>query len=96
MKHFLIYTEDKSGSLDIRKANRDAHLAWLGSDPKVDLISAGPWLDTDGLMAGSLVIVAANSLQTVEDWLENDPYKKAGLTGFLRVREYNWVIGAPG
>ena len=95
MTHFLIYTEDKPDSLSIRLENREAHLNWVMSHPKVKLISAGPWLDDAGDMRGSLLIVSADALETVETWLEQDPYNKAGLTGFKRVRKFNWLLGAP-
>ncbi len=95
MNHFLIYTEDKPDSLQIRQENRAAHLDWVRNDPKVTLLSAGPWLDDAGDMRGSLLIVGSDSLKTVEDWLAQDPYGKAGLTGFKRVRAFNWLIGAP-
>jgi len=95
MTYFLVYTEDKADSLSIRQTNRTAHLEWLRSDPNIELISAGPWLDDDEVMRGSLLIVKAADLKTVENWLNQDPYKLAGLTGFKRIRKYNWAIGAP-
>ena len=95
MTHFLIYTEDKDDSLSIRMENREAHLNWVTRDPNVQLISAGPWLDAAGDMRGSLLIVSADSLQIVENWLAEDPYNKAGLTGFKRIRRFNWLLGAP-
>jgi len=95
MTHFLIYTEDKPDSLHIRMAAREDHLNWVMGDPAVKLISAGPWLDDAGDMRGSLLIVSSDSLETVENWLEQDPYNKAGLTGFKRVRQFNWLLGAP-
>ena len=95
MTHFLIYTEDKADSLHVRIGVREAHLNWVQNDPNVQLISAGPWLDDAGDMRGSLLIVSANTLATVENWLKEDPYNKAGLTEFKRVREFNWLLGAP-
>jgi uncharacterized protein YciI len=95
MTHFLIYTEDKPDSLALRMENREAHLSWVMGDPSVQLISAGPWLDDAGDMRGSLLIVSADTLETVEGWLEQDPYNKAELTGFKRVRQFNWLFGAP-
>ena len=95
MTHFLIYTEDKADSLQVRLDAREAHLNWVRNEPKVELISAGPWLDDDGDMRGSLLIVKSDTRQTVESWLEQDPYNKAGLTEFKRVREFNWLLGAP-
>ena len=95
MTHFLIYTEDKADSLSVRTKAREAHLNWVRTDPNVKLTSAGPWLDDAGDMRGSLLIVEAPNLASVEAWLEEDPYSKAGLTGFKRIREFKWLIGAP-
>jgi uncharacterized protein YciI len=95
MTHFLIYTEDKADSLQVRMDAREAHLEWALNHPTVKLISAGPWLDDAGDMRGSLLIVEGTDLQAVEAWLEDDPYNKAGLTGFKRVREFKWLLGAP-
>lgn len=93
---FIVYTEDKANSLSIRQANRDAHLAWLKSDnPDVDLLTAGPWLDDDGVMRGSMLIVDAENKAVVETWLSADPYRDAGLTASTMVKAFVWAIGAP-
>ncbi len=93
---FMIYTEDKPDSLHIRKASRDAHLAWLKSDDApVKLLTAGPWLDDEQTMRGSLLIVEADAKADVENWLASDPYKAAGLTGSVTVKPFIWAIGAP-
>ena len=93
---FLIYTEDVENGLSIRKATRDAHLAWLKADnDTVKLLAAGPWLDDAGTMRGSLVIVEAASKRDVENWCERDPYKNAGLPKSVTIKAFNWVIGAP-
>ena len=55
--NIIVYATDKPDSLHIRKANRDAHLAWLTSDETVSVKVAGPWLDADGEMRGSLLIL---------------------------------------
>lgn len=93
---FIVYTEDNPDSLHIRKTNRDAHLAWLNTDnPDVKLLTAGPWLDDEEIMRGSVLIVEAESKGEVEAWLENDPYRKAGLPGKIMVKAFIWAIGGP-
>lgn len=93
---FIVYTEDKPDSLSIRKANRDAHLAWLKTDnPDVKLLTAGPWLDDDNVMRGSMLIVEAANKETVNNWLAQDPYRDAGLTASVMVKAYIWAIGGP-
>jgi uncharacterized protein YciI len=95
MTYFLVYTADRPNSAPLRQDNRDAHIKWLRSEPEVTLHIAGPWLDEDGEMRGSLLIVEAETKETVEDWLAKDPYRKAGLTASVTVQPYNWVIGGP-
>jgi len=92
---FIVYSEDKADSLHIRQAARDDHLAWLRAPSDVKLLIAGPWLDDDSVMRGSLLIVEAKDKQTVMDWLAADPYKAAGLTASVMVKAYKWVIGKP-
>jgi len=93
---FIIYTQDKADSLQIRKENRDAHLGWLKADtPDIDLLTAGPWLDDEGVMRGSMLIVEAADKPTVKNWLSNDPYRAAGLTDTTLIKAYIWAIGAP-
>lgn len=93
--NIIVYSTDKANSLPIRQANREAHLAWLRSDETVSVKVAGPWLDSEGEMRGSLLIVDAESLDAVKLWLSRDPYRHAGLTESTQVNAYNWVIGAP-
>ena len=90
---FIIYSEDKADSLHIRQAARDNHLAWLKAPSDVKLLIAGPWLDDEGVMRGSLLIVEAADKGAVLNWLASDPYKAAGLTATVMVKAYKWVIG---
>lgn len=90
---FIIYSEDKPNSLHIRQSVRENHLAWLKVSSDVKLRIAGPWLDDEGVMRGSLLIVEADNKQTVLNWLSTDPYKAAGLTASVIVKAYKWVIG---
>ena len=92
---FIVYAEDKPDSLHIRQSARDDHLAWLKTPSDVKLLIAGPWLDDESVMRGSLLIVEAADKQTVLDWLSHDPYKAAGLTASVMVKAYKWVIGKP-
>ena len=93
---FIIYTQDKPDSLNIRQASRDDHIAWLKTNnPEVKLLTAGPWLDDDEVMRGSLLIVEAAQKTDVEAWLATDPYRAAGLTGATQIKGYIWAIGGP-
>lgn len=90
MRVALICT-DKPGHIEVRKANRDAHLAWLKASGHVEM--AGPFLDQDGGMTGSLVVIEVADVATAEAWAAEDPYAKAGLFESVRIQEWKKVIG---
>ncbi len=89
MLHALICT-DKPGHLQVRKDNRDAHLAHLRADPFA--IQAGPLVDAAGEMSGSLIIFDTEDRTHVEAFVASDPYAKAGLFEDVRIEAWNRVI----
>jgi uncharacterized protein YciI len=92
--HFVIFAKDKPGALDVRMANRDAHIAFLKAGGAVTVKVAGPMLsDDEDMMIGSMLIVEAGSLSVVQKWAKADPYAKAGLSASVEIRPYNWAIG---
>jgi uncharacterized protein YciI len=86
-----LIAKDKSGALQTRKDNRDAHLAYIDSTGVV--AQAGPLLDEAGEMAGSLVILDVTDMTAAQDWAANDPYAKAGLFESVELVAWNKVIG---
>ena len=88
---FALMAKDKPGSLDIRKANRDAHVAYLKSTDAVEM--AGPFLDANGEMCGSLIILELPDMAAAEAWAANDPYKAADLFASVELTAWNKVIG---
>lgn len=82
---------DKPNSHSLRQANRDDHLAYVADTGVVEL--AGPFLDGDGNMSGSLLILLLDSMSDAENWAANDPYAKAGLFQSVTLREWKKVIG---
>ncbi|MEM1037237.1 MAG: YciI family protein [Pseudomonadota bacterium] len=89
---FLINARDKAGSLDVRMANRDAHLAYAKG--QMDRIKvAGPVLNEAGEMAGSTLIMEFETLDDAQAWAANDPYAKAGLFEHVEVIAYKWLLG---
>ncbi len=81
---------DKPGALQIRLDNRDAHVAYLKSSGVVT--QAGPLLDEDGQMCGSLVVLDVANMAAAEDWVALDPYGKAGLFKTVELIHWNKVI----
>lgn len=72
-----LIARDKSGALETRKANREAHLAYIAATGVVE--QAGPLLDADDQMIGSLIVLDVVDMAAAQDWAANDPYAKAGL-----------------
>ena len=78
MPLFVISWRDKPGSLDVRMAAREAHLAYAHDQgDRVKL--GGPYLDEAGQMSGSLIIYEAETLEEAQAFHAKDPYKLAGL-----------------
>lgn len=82
---------DKPGFLQTRLDNRPAHLAHIEQSGVVEM--AGPFLNPEGTMIGSLIVLSVDSMQAAEDWAANDPYAKAGLFESVTLREWKKVIG---
>jgi len=85
-----LMARDKTGALERRKANRDAHLAYIDATGVVE--QAGPLLDDDGQMIGSLVILDVKDMSAARDWADNDPYAKAGLFENVNLVAWKRVI----
>ena len=90
MRVALICT-DKPGALQTRMDNRAAHLEYISATGVVEM--AGPFLDAEGKMTGSLLVLSVDSLKAAQDWAAGDPYAKAGLFGQVDIREWKKVIG---
>ncbi|MDW3223661.1 MAG: YciI family protein [Paracoccaceae bacterium] len=86
-----LIAHDKPGALPIRQENRPAHVAYLKSGDAVQ--QAGPLLDDQGEMAGSLIILDVADMESAQAWVDGDPYGKAGLFASVRLVQWNRVIG---
>lgn len=93
MPFFTLTCLDKPNALDLRVATREAHLAFVASlDGAVKL--GGPFLDADGAMCGSLLIIEAEDLAGAQDIAARDPYGQAGLFQSVEIRPFRVTIGA--
>ena len=86
-----LMTTDKAGALQTRLDNRDAHLAYIAETGVVAM--AGPFLNEDGAMCGSLIVLDVEDMTAAENWAANDPYNKAGLFSDVRLQEWKRVVG---
>ena len=87
---FALICRDRPGARDIRKANRDAHLAYVADHP---ILLGGPMLDDAGGMIGSLLILDVDDRAAAEAFAASDPYATAGLFESVEIVAWKRVIG---
>ncbi|MET0546571.1 MAG: YciI family protein [Caulobacterales bacterium] len=79
---FVILASDRPGALELRLATRPKHIDYWNATGAVKI--AGAMLENynaDGNPKGSIVIVDAPDLATVNKMLADDPYTLAGVFG---------------
>jgi uncharacterized protein len=91
---YALICNDKPASLDIRMANRPAHIEFL-KELKENLKFAGPFLDGSGAMNGSLLVIEAVDESAAKLIADADPYAKAGLFQSVIIRAWRWAINNP-
>lgn len=91
MALFALTCLDKPDSLQVRLGARQDHLAWVGGTGMLKL--GGPFLDENGEMAGSLMIIEAEDMAAAKAFNANDPYTKAGLWRSVDIRPFRVTFG---
>ncbi len=91
MPYFVIDFRDKPNAFEVRAAAREAHLAYI-KDLGAQVKLGGPYVDEQGRMIGSLIIVEADSIEQVKALHDRDPYKQAGLFETSTITE--WRLSA--
>jgi uncharacterized protein YciI len=89
---FVLTCIDKPNALEVRLAARDAHLDYVRGSGLVKV--GGPFLDADGGMAGSMLIIEAPDLAAAQAFSAADPYAKAGLFASVDVRPFKLTLGS--
>ncbi len=93
--YFAIVCNDKPDSMDLRLANRAAHVDYLKARG-AGVMAAGPFTTEDGAaMTGSLIVLEAADLAEAQAFAAGDPYNKAGLFASVDIRPWKWTFGAP-
>lgn len=84
---YHILCHDKPNNLRTRLDNREAHLAMVEAVGD-RLFAAGPLLDANETMIGSVLIIDFDNDAEAQTFCEQDPYAKAGL--FEQVTVTRW------
>ena len=90
MALYALICTDRPGLIETRKANREAHLAYLAASGVAR--QAGPFLDAEGALTGSLLVIEVADRAAAEAFAEADPYARAGLFADVRIEEWKKVI----
>jgi uncharacterized protein YciI len=95
---FLVLATDAPGMASVRNEVRAVHRAYLRNpcDHQIKVHLGGPTLTTQGEdMNGTLLVVEANDLSAVSDFVADDPYSRAGVFKSVEIRPWAWTLGAP-
>lgn len=91
---FVINTRDKADALALRQETRPQHLEYI-KELGDALLLAGPFVDENDNMNGSLLVIKANSLDEAKAMAARDPYAKVGLFATSEVTPWKWLVNAP-
>ena len=93
MPQFLINARDKANALELRMANRPAHLEWASAHKDMILMAGPVFADDGNTFAGSTFVIECASLREAEAWAAEDPYAQAGLFETVEIRPFMWLLG---
>ena len=88
---FIIMAHDGENMLDKRMEVRPQHLEGMAKLGK-HVVCAGGLLDDEGKLKGSALVVEFDDRAGVDEYLENEPYVKAGVWQKIEVEPMNVVI----
>ncbi len=89
---YVLLFEDNEEHADKRRLHMNEHLDFLQQNANA-ICAAGPLQDADdGLPAGGLWIVEADSRDSVQALIESDPFWPTGLRKSIRVLKWNQVF----
>jgi uncharacterized protein YciI len=93
---FAVIAQDHPGQTDLRAQTKARHSAHLDAAAEgLRVLQTGPLLDEGGAEVGSLLILEAVALATVENFMVADPYAKAGLFAQVEIHPWLWRRGNP-
>lgn len=90
---YMIHGIDKTDADGVRAANNKAHRQYVAKF-KNSLVCAGPTLSEDGeTKTGTIIMIDMQDRDTVDSFVKNDPYVKAGLFESLTVQPWRRIDG---
>ncbi len=93
MPLFAITCQDKPGALEQRLQHRPDHVAYLKTQEAVIRL-AGPQLDAEGKMCGSLFVIEVEDLDAARAFSAGDPFNRLGVFGEVRIQGFTRTMGS--
>jgi len=93
MPLYVMTCIDHKDALERRMGARPAHLDYVAANKALVKV-AGPLLNEDGGMAGSLFIIEADNRAQVEAFNAADPYVLADVFERVDIRAFKVTVGA--
>lgn len=91
--YFAITATDKPDALEVRLANRQAHLDYVRDNYNDKILNAGPRIGDDGeSMVGSVILIDLADRAAVDQFCKDDPYTLAGLFSDVTITGYKPVF----
>ncbi|WP_027816339.1 YciI family protein [Paraburkholderia bannensis] len=97
-RYYAVFATDKPGMTEVRERVRASHRTYLRSafQHGVFVRLGGPTLGPQcNAMNGTLLVVEAEDIDAVMQFVDNDPYVKEGLFSQIEVRPWDWSLGNP-
>jgi uncharacterized protein YciI len=91
MKHFILFYDYTDDYMERRGEFRDAHVKLAKASMDKDEFFLGGAYNNPA--DGALLIFKANSIDVIEEFVQNDPYVQNGLVTSWKIKEWNSVVG---
>jgi uncharacterized protein len=97
-RYYAVFATDKPDMREVRERVRPSHRSYLrnAAQHNVFVRLGGPTLaPLADAMNGTLLVIEADNLDAVMQFVGNDPYMKEGLFSRVEVRPWDWSLGNP-
>jgi len=89
--YYSLICYDLPNSSEKRKLLRENHIKYLNSFKKV-ILFAGPMMDEENNVLGSLIIIKFSNKKEADDFSKNDPYFLGGLFKKVLINKFKRVF----
>jgi uncharacterized protein YciI len=94
---YVLVCEDKPDRLALREQTLRAHMFYVAQQKYVNVLHSGVTLDYEvGTANGAVIIVLADDLKCVGDFVAHDPFTTADLYAEVKIKRWDGMVHVPG